>query len=137
MHNGRNDGQVRLWVTLKGGVTAMQLERGTVGSSRFGITKDDPFKYFRTNRADRMALVFEVHLPSSPRRVEDHLRERGSEVSHESIGFRWKRLGQMFAWDTREKRSGTLGSAPQWQLHPDKVVVKMYGVRQYSNSVLE
>jgi transposase-like protein len=38
-----------------------------------------------------------VRYPLSLRNVEDLLAERGIDISHETIRFRWNRFGPMFA----------------------------------------
>jgi len=38
-----------------------------------------------------------VRLPLPPGNVEDLLRERGVDVSHETVRYPWHRLGPMFA----------------------------------------
>ena len=45
-----------------------------------------------------------VRFPLSLRNVEDLLRERGIDVSHETIRFWWDRFGPMFASAIRRKR---------------------------------
>lgn len=45
----------------------------------------------------RLAGMMYVRFPLSLRNVEDLLHERGVEVSHETVRFRWQRFGPMLA----------------------------------------
>ncbi len=79
------------------------------------MTKDDPFKYFRTSREIiRLAVMMYVRFPLSLRNVEDLLHERGIDVSHESVRFWRNRFGPMFAAEIRHKRVERMRSVPQW-----------------------
>ncbi|SDM12929.1 putative transposase [Aliiruegeria lutimaris] len=52
------------------------------------MTKDDPFKYFRTSREIiRLAVMLFVRFPLSLRNVGDLLHERSIEVSLDSVRF--------------------------------------------------
>mgnify|MGYP001815453461 CR=1 FL=1 len=96
------------------------------------MTKDDPFKYFRTSlEIIRLAVMLYVRFPLSLRNVEDLLHERGIDVSHESIPFWWNRFGPIFASEIRKKRAERLRSGPQWRWHRDEVFVKINGERHY------
>ncbi len=96
------------------------------------MTKDDPFKYFRTSREIiRLAVMMYVRFPLSLRNVEDLLHERGIDISHESVRFWWNRFGPMFAAEIRKKRAERLRSGPQWRWHLDEVFVKINGERHY------
>ncbi len=72
-----------------------------------------------------------VRFPLSLRNVEDLLRERGIDVSHETIRFWWNRFGPMFASEIRRRRAERLRSGRQWQWHVDEVFVKINGERHY------
>ena len=96
------------------------------------MTKDNPFKYFRTSREIiRLAVMMYVRFPLSLRNVEDLLHERGIEISHESVRFWWQRFGPMFASEIRKKRAERLRAWPQWRWHLDEVFVKINGERHY------
>ena len=96
------------------------------------MTKDAPFKYFRTSpEIIRLAVMMYVRFPLSLRNVEDLLHERGIEISHESVRFWWNRFGPMFASEIRARRVERLRSGPQWRWHLDEVFVKINGERHY------
>ena len=66
----------------------MQLEPGRVVPQRFGVTKDDTFRYFRTSREIiRLAVMMYVRFPLPLHNIEDLLHGRGVEVSHETVRF--------------------------------------------------
>ena len=57
------------------------------------MTKRSPFKYFKTSpEIIRLAVMLYVRFPLSLRNVEDLLRERAIEVSHETVRFWWQRF---------------------------------------------
>ncbi|WBL31733.1 IS6 family transposase [Sinirhodobacter sp. HNIBRBA609] len=96
------------------------------------MTKDAPFKYFRTNpEIIRLAVMLYVRFRLSRRNVEDLLHERGIELSHESVRFWWNRFGLMFASVIRARRAERLRSRPQLRWHLDEVFVKINGERHY------
>jgi len=72
-----------------------------------------------------------VGFPLSLRNVEDLLHERGIDVSHESVRFRWQRFGPKFAAEIRKTRAERLRSWPQWRWHLDEMFVKINGERHY------
>lgn len=52
------------------------------------MTKSDPFRCFETSREIIcLAVMLYVRFPLSLRNVEDLLRERGIDVSHESVRY--------------------------------------------------
>lgn len=52
------------------------------------MTKRSPFKQFKTSaEIFRLAVMLYVRCPVSLRNVEDLLRERGIEFSHEAVRF--------------------------------------------------
>ncbi len=52
------------------------------------MAKRSPFRYFRTSpEIIRLAVMMYVRFPLSLRNVEDHLHERGIEISHETVRF--------------------------------------------------
>ena len=62
------------------------------------MTKDSPFRYFKTSpEIIRLAVMLYVRFALSLRNVEDLLHERGIEISHETVRFWWNGFGQMFA----------------------------------------
>ena len=69
------------------------------------MTKCSPFCYFKTSpKIIRLAVMLYVRFPLSLRNVEDLLHERGVDVSHETIRFRWTRFGPMFVSEIWKKR---------------------------------
>ena len=96
------------------------------------MTKRSPFKYFKTSpEIIRLAVMLYVRFPLSLRNVEDLLHERGIDVSHETIRFRWNRFGPMFASEIRRRRVQQLRAFSPWQWHVDEVFVKVNGERHY------
>ena len=64
-------------------------------------TKQSPFKYFKTSpEIIRLAVMLYLRFPLSLRSVEDLLRERGVDVSHETIRYWWHRFRPAFASQT-------------------------------------
>ena len=59
------------------------------------------------------------------------LFERGIDVCHETVRFRWNRFGPMFAAEIRRKRSSHLRQHTQWRWHLDEVYVKINGEMHY------
>ncbi len=74
------------------------------------MTKPNPFKGFQSSpEIIRLAVMLYVRFPLSLRNVEDLLRERGVEISHETVRFWWRRFGPMFAseeqcWELQQYR---------------------------------
>ena len=96
------------------------------------MTKDAPFKYFRTSsEIIRLAVMMYVRFHLSLRNVEDLLHERGIDVCHESVRHWWNRFGPMFASEIRKKRSQSMRQYPQWRWHLDEVFVKINGKQHY------
>lgn len=95
------------------------------------MTKRDPFKYFKTSREIiRLAVMLYVRFPLSLRNVEDLLRERGIDVSHETVRYWWHRFGPLFAAEIRMRRVAGLRSS-RWHWHLDEIFVKISGERHY------
>jgi len=64
------------------------------------------FRYFKTSpEVIRPAAMMCVRFPLSLRNVEDLLHERGVDVCHETVRFRWNRFGPMFAAEIRRRRA--------------------------------
>jgi putative transposase len=62
------------------------------------MAKNSPFKYFKTSpEIIRLAVMMYVRFPLSLPNVEDLLHERGIDVSHDTVRYRWQRFGPMFA----------------------------------------
>ena len=58
------------------------------------MTRPSPFKWFKTSpKVIRLAVMLYVRFPLSLRNLEDLLHERGVEISHETVGFWWNRVG--------------------------------------------
>jgi len=93
------------------------------------MTKRSPFKYFKTSpEMIRLAVMMYVRFPLSLRNVEDLLHERGIDVSHETVRYRWLRFGPMFAAEIRRRSIQGLKSS-RWRWHLDEVFVKISGER--------
>jgi putative transposase len=91
------------------------------------MTKDNPFKYFRTSpEIIRLAVMLYVRFPLSLRNVEDLLHERGIDISHESVRFWWNRFGPMFAAEIRKKRVERMRSWPHWRWHLDEMFASVH-----------
>ncbi|MBI1218638.1 MAG: hypothetical protein GC186_08835 [Rhodobacteraceae bacterium] len=45
----------------------------------------------------RLAAMTSVRFPLSLRNMDDPLHERGIDICHETVRFRWNRFGPMFA----------------------------------------
>lgn len=81
-------------------------------------------------------MTIYVRFPFSLRNVEDPLRERGIEVSHETVLFWWQRFGPMFAAEIRRKRlSDMRASRGCW--HLDEVFAKIDGVQPYLSRAVD
>jgi putative transposase len=76
-----------------------------------------------TPSTEPLAVKMYVRFPLSLRNVEDLLRERGIEISHETVRFWWNRFGPMFAAEIRRKRVERMRSLPHWRWHLDEVFV--------------
>ena len=59
------------------------------------------------------------------------LHERGIDISHETVRFRWNRFGPMFAAEIRRKRAQSMRSVSRWQWHPDDVFATINGKWHY------
>jgi putative transposase len=95
------------------------------------MTKDSPFKWFKTSpEIIRLAVMMYVRFPLSLRNVEDLLHERGVEISHETVRFWWRRLGPLFAAEIRKRRIEGMKSS-HWRWHLDEMFVKINGERHY------
>lgn len=71
-----------------------------------------------------------VRFPLSLRNLEDLLHERGVDVSHETVRFRWHRFGPMFAAEIPKWRIEGMKSS-RWRWHFDETFVKINGERHY------
>lgn len=76
----------------------------------------------------RNDLTIYDRVPLSLRNVENLLRERGIEISHETVRFWWNRFGPLFAAEIRKRRVSGLRSS-RWRCHMDEVFVKINGER--------
>jgi putative transposase len=96
------------------------------------MTKPSPFRYFKTSpEIIRLAVMLYIRFPLSLRNVEDLLHERGIEISHQTVRYRWNRFGPMFAAEIRAKRMEAMRSHCHWQWHLDEVYGKINGVTHY------
>jgi putative transposase len=65
----------------------------------------NPFRYFNSSpEVIRLVVMMYVRFPLSLRNVEDLRAERGVDISHETIRFRWNRFGPMFGAEIRKRR---------------------------------
>ncbi|MGA9442874.1 MAG: DDE-type integrase/transposase/recombinase, partial [Methyloceanibacter sp.] len=91
----------------------------------------NPFRYFNSSpEVIRLTVMMYVRYPLSLRQVEDILFERGIDICHETIRFRWNRFGPMFA---NEIRKGRLHhrSFSHWRWYLDEVFVRINGETHY------
>jgi putative transposase len=80
------------------------------------MTKHPPFRYFKTSpEIIRLAVMLYIRFPLSLRNVEDLLRERGIEISHETVQYWWNRFGPMFAAEIRRKRVEAMHLHRHWR----------------------
>jgi len=57
-----------------------------------------PLRHSKTSlQMTRLTVVPHLRFPLSSRNLEDPLNERGVEVSHETVRFRWNRFGPLFS----------------------------------------
>ena len=69
---------------------------------------NNPFRYFNSSpEVIRLAVMMYIRYPLSLRQVDDILFERGIDICHETVRFRWNRFGPMFAGDIRRRRVHT------------------------------
>jgi putative transposase len=55
------------------------------------------FRYFKTSpEIIRLAVIMYVRYPLSLRNAEDLLRERGIDITPETVRFWWNRFGTIF-----------------------------------------
>jgi putative transposase len=96
------------------------------------MANKSPFRYFRTSpEVIRLAVMMYIRFPLSLRNVEDLLRERGIDVSYESVRFWWQRFGPKFASEIRKKRTQIMRHHSNWKWHLDEMFVKISGERHY------
>ena len=70
-----------------------------------------------------------VRFPLSLRNVEDILRERGIDISHETVRYWWDKFGPLLAKEIRKKHTPRAYS--NWRWHMDEVFVKINGKTHY------
>ncbi len=52
------------------------------------MTKPSPFRHLKTSpEVIRLAVMLHIRFPLTLRNVEDLLRERGIEISHETVRY--------------------------------------------------
>ena len=91
----------------------------------------NPFRYFNSSpEVIRLAVMMYVRYPLSLRQVEDLLFERGIDICHETVRFRWNRFGPMFAAAIRKRRVHHR-SLSLWRWHLDEVFVRINGETHY------
>ena len=74
----------------------------------------------------RLVVMMYVKYPLSLRNVEDLLAERGIDISHEKVRFRWNRSGRCLL-PRRNKWEAHMRGYPQWRWHLDQAFVKVNG----------
>ena len=62
-----------------------------------------------------------VRFPLSLRIVEDMLFERGINLCHKTVPFRWDGLGPMFASEARRQRASPMRGFRHWRWHLDEM----------------
>ena len=67
----------------------------------------------------------------SLRNVKDLLFERGIDICHETVHFRWNRFGPRFAAEIRQPRMNRMRGFRHWGWHLDEVFAKVNGQGQY------
>ena len=91
----------------------------------------NPFRYFTSSpEGIRLAVMMYLRHPLSLKQVEDLLFERGIDIHHETVRFRWNRFGPMFAAEIW-KRHVHQRSFSQWQWHLDELFVPINGETHY------
>ncbi len=91
----------------------------------------NPFRYFNSSpEVIRLAVMMYIRYPLSLRQVEDLLFERGIDICHETVRYRWNRFGPMFAAAIRKRRLHHR-SFSQWRGHLDEVFVRINGETHY------
>ncbi len=87
----------------------------------------NPFRYFNSSpEIIRLTVMMYIRYPKWLRQVEDILCERGIDIWHETVRFRWNRFGPMFAAEIRKRRVHQR-SYSNWRWHLDEVFVKING----------
>jgi putative transposase len=91
----------------------------------------NPFRYFNSSpEVIRLVVMMYIRYPLSLRQVEDILFERGIDICHETVRYRWNRFGPMFAAAIRKRRLHRR-SFSQWRWHLDEVFVRINGETHY------
>ncbi len=91
----------------------------------------NPFRYFKTSpQIIRLAMMMYIRLLLSFRNVEDLLRERGIDITYETVRFWWNRFGPMFARGIRKRRIQNQNYS-NWTWHLDGVFVEINGELHY------
>lgn len=89
------------------------------------------FCFFNSSPAViRLAVMIYVRLSLSLPQVEDLLHERGIDICHERVRFRWNRFGPIFAVEIRTRRVGHRLYS-RWRWHLDEVFVRINGETHY------
>jgi putative transposase len=72
------------------------------------------FRYQKTSaEIIRLAVMLYVRFPLARRQVEDILLERSIDISYETVRARWNRFAQLFAAESRKKRSAVTHGLPR------------------------
>ena len=91
-----------------------------------------PLRYFNSSpEVIGLVVMMYVRFPLSLRNVEDLLFERGIDIWHETVRFRWNRFGPMFAADIKRQRISRMRSFRNWRWHVVEVFVKINGETHY------
>ena len=76
----------------------------------------DPFRYFHSSpEVIRMVAMLYVRFPLSLRNVEDLLFERGIDLCHGTVRFRWNRFGPLFAAEIDRQRVSRMRGFRHWK----------------------
>ena len=91
----------------------------------------NPFRYFNSSpEIIRLAAMMYVRFPLSLRQVEDLLSERGIDICHETVRYRWNRFGPLFAAEIRRRRVHRHWYS-NWCWHLGEVFVRINGKTCY------
>ena len=90
-----------------------------------------PFRYFNSSHeVIRLTVMMYIRYPLSLRQFEDLLFDRGIDICHETVRFRWNRFGPMFAAEIRKRRF-YYRLYSNWRWYLDEVFVRIKGERGY------
>ena len=92
---------------------------------------NNPFRYFNSSpEVICLAVMRCIRYPLSLRQVEDILFERGIDICHATVRFRWNRFGPMSAGEIRRRRVHDRNGS-NWRWNLDEVFVLISGETHY------